>query len=545
MHCGRCGSGEWANAGARVRNMPGARSRFIHGTGHYNAPVRWRRVARPELLIPLLAIVLRVIAGPRVIDDAYILFRYAQNLLAGNGFVFNPGEPVFGITTPLFGGLLAALAAVSGGTAAPFPALALGVNAVADGATCWLLIALGRRLDRPTAGILAALVWAVAPMSVTFAIGGMETSVFILLMTATLYFHSSGRPVAAAGCAGLSLVTRPDALILVVLLVLERIRQVWRRRHPPGAFPTVRLAEVAAFLAPVAGWAALAWSAYGSPIPQSIVAKAAAYHLPAEAAFVRLLQHFATPFLEELAFGPAAIAVGIALYLILFGLGAMEAIRRRPETWPIFAYPVAYFLAFSIANPLIFRWYLAPPLPMFILGIFLGVARLAADLRRPAVAWAFGAAALLLTLNGWTLRPDSGPARPAPRMAFVGLEEIYTEIGQRMNAVVAPDEVVAAGDIGAIGFFSQARILDLLGLISPQVVPYYPLADEDYVINFAVSSQAIEDLRPDYVVILEVYGRETVLQDAGFLHAYHLIETIPTDLYGSQGMLVFRRMTSP
>jgi hypothetical protein len=145
---------------------------------------------------------------------------------------------------------------------------------------------------------------------------------------------------------------------------------------------------------------------------------------PAEAAFVRLLQHFATPFLEHLVFGPAAIAVGIALYLILFSLGAMDAIRRWPKTWPIFAYPVAYFLAFSIANPLIFRWYLAPPLPMFILGIFIGVVRLAADLRRPVVAWAFGAAAVLLTLNGWTLRPRRTGA--APEMAFVGLE-IYTK----------------------------------------------------------------------------------------------------------------------
>ena len=525
--------------------MPGARSRFIHGTGHYNAPVRWRRVARPEFLIPLLAIVVRVMAGPRVIDDAYILFRYAQNLLAGNGFVFNPGEPVFGITTPLFGGLLAALGAVSGGTAAPFPALALGVNTLADAGTCWLLIALGKRLDRLTAGILAALVWAVAPMSVTFAIGGMETSVFILLMTATLYFHSSRRPVAAAGLAGLSLITRPDALILVTLLMLERVRQAWRTRRKAGAYPAMRWSEAAALLAPVAAWAIVAWFAYGSPIPQSIVAKAAAYHLPAEAGFVRLLQHFATPFLEELAFGPAAIAVGIPVYLILFSLGAMEAIRRRPGTWPTFAYPAAYFLAFSIANPLIFRWYLASPLPTFFLGIFVGVARLAADLRRPALAWAFGAAALLLTLNGWTLRPDSGPTRPAPQMAFVGLEELYTDVGRRLNAVVVPDEVVAAGDIGAIGFFSRARILDLLGLISPQVVPYYPLPDEDYVINFAVSSQAIEDLRPDYVVILEVYGRETVLQDPGFLHAYRLMETVPTDLYGSRGMLVFQRLTSP
>jgi hypothetical protein len=511
----------------------------------YNAPVRWRRVARPELLIPLLAIVLRVVAGPRVIDDAYIIFRYAQNLLAGNGFVFNPGEPVFGITTPLFGALLAALGVLSGGTAAPFPTLALGVNALADAGTCWLLIALGRRLDRPAAGILAALVWAVAPMSVTFAIGGMETSVFILLMTATLYFHSSRRPIAAAACAGLSLITRPDALILIGLLILERIRQVWQTRRTAGTYPPVRWSEVAAFLAPVAAWAVVAWIAYGSPIPQSIVAKAAAYHLPPEAGFVRLLQHFATPFLEDLAFGPAAIAIGIVLYFMLYSLGAADAVRRQPGTWPMFAYPVGYFLAFSIANPLIFRWYLAPPLPMFFLGIFLGVVRLAADLRRPALAWAFGAAAVLLSLHGWTLRPDNGPSRPAPQMAFVGLEEIYTDIGQRLKSIVQPNEVVAAGDIGAIGFFSQARILDLLGLISPQVVAYYPLADDAYVINFAVSTDAILDLQPDYVVVLEVYGRETILKDRRFLDAYHLAETIPTDLYGSRGMLVFRRTGSP
>lgn len=249
----------------------------------------WRRVARPDFLIPLLAIVMRVVAGPRVIDDAYIIFRYAQNLLAGNGLVFNPGEPVFGMTTPLFGGVLAALGAISGGTAAPFASLALAVNTLADAGTCWLLVGLGRRLDRPTAGILAALVWAVAPMAVTFAIGGMETSVFILLMTATLYFHSSRRPIAAASFAGLSLVTRPDALILIVLLILERIRQAWRNGRATAVFAPVRFSEIAAFLAAPAIWAALAWSAYGSPVPQSIVAKAAAYHLPPEAGLVRLL----------------------------------------------------------------------------------------------------------------------------------------------------------------------------------------------------------------------------------------------------------------
>ena len=148
---------------------------------------------------------------------------------------------------------------------------------------------------------------------------------------------------------------------------------------------------------------------------------------------MRLLQHFATPFLEDLVFGPVAIAVGIVLYLLLFGLGTRDTIRRRPETWPIFAYPAAYFIAFAAANPLIFRWYLAPPLPMFFLAIFLGIVRLSAGPpparpglglrrggRRPDAQWMEPAAA-------------GRSARPAPEMAFVGLEQLYTDIGQRLQ----------------------------------------------------------------------------------------------------------------
>ncbi len=507
--------------------------------------MRWRRALQPDLLIPLLAVVLRLIPGPRVIDDAYIIFRYAQNVLAGNGLVYNPGEPVFGITTPLFAVLITLLALPTGGVAAPFPWLALGLSAAADGITCWLLIRMGAVLGRRPAGILTAAVWAAAPMSVTFAIGGMETSVFILLMAATLYFHSTSRPVAAALCAGLSLTTRPDALIFIVLLGLERARQLWRRRASSAAYPSLSGLEVGSFALPILAWAGYAWIVYGSPIPHSVLAKASAYWLPPEAGLVRLLQHAATPFLEHQVFGTGWIAVGLVLYPILFGLGAVSALRIRLYAWPYFAYPIVYLAAFSLANPLIFRWYLSPPLPPLFLGIFLGVHRIAEDLRRPAIAWAFGLAALALTLNGWSLRPDTGPHRPAPSMAFLGLEDIYLELGSRLRDRLSPTQVLAAGDIGALGYASGARMLDLVGLVSPQVVPYYPLAYGDYVINYAVSDRAIADLQPDLLVLLEVYGRETVLRDPGFHHSYLLVETIPTDLYGSQGMLVYQRMTGP
>src|SRR5262245_35309826 len=39
---------------------------------------------------------------PLAAEDAYITFRYARNLALGNGLVYNPGEKVFGFTSPLW-----------------------------------------------------------------------------------------------------------------------------------------------------------------------------------------------------------------------------------------------------------------------------------------------------------------------------------------------------------------------------------------------------------------------------------------------------------
>ena len=37
------------------------------------------------------------------LDDALIYARFLQNLLEGKGYVYNPGEYVNGLTSPLFG----------------------------------------------------------------------------------------------------------------------------------------------------------------------------------------------------------------------------------------------------------------------------------------------------------------------------------------------------------------------------------------------------------------------------------------------------------
>jgi hypothetical protein len=502
------------------------------------------------LLLAALAIAARLLPGTRTIDDAFITYRYVQNLLSGQGLVFNPGEQVLGTTTPLYALLLSALALPLGGAHAPFPQIALILNALADAATCILLWQIGKRIGSERAGIIAALLWAIAPFSVTFAIGGLETSVAVLLLTAAAWAFLTSHPIITALASSLALLTRPDALILVGPLVLHRLWRAFRTPRDP-----IRPGEVLAFLLPLVAWGIFATVYYGSPLPHSVSAKLAVYHLQPWDSLIRLLQHYATPFHEHLWGGNLLIGIGLVLYPLLYLIGARKGFKADARILAWVLYPWLYFLAFSLPNPLLFRWYLTPPMPALFLFILLGLETLLLAVLHagkhtspaPLPAWknALVTLGLLLplvsTLNAWELRPDHGYARPAPKMAFIKLEFLYGEVAEFLQGMVPPGETLAAGDVGVLGYRTGAKILDTVGLNSPVSLRYYPLPQADYVINYAVPSSLVLEQRPLFAVFLEAYIRNTLLRDPRFLEQYTLIRKWPTDLYGSEGLLLFER----
>ena len=58
------------------------------------------------------ALVLAITYGVCTQDDAFISFRYAENLANGQGLVFNPGERVEGYSNPLWTVLFAVIIAI-------------------------------------------------------------------------------------------------------------------------------------------------------------------------------------------------------------------------------------------------------------------------------------------------------------------------------------------------------------------------------------------------------------------------------------------------
>ncbi|MBI1784674.1 hypothetical protein HYR69_05970, partial [Candidatus Sumerlaeota bacterium] len=108
-------------------------------------------------------------------DDPYITARYARNLAAGNGFVYNSGERVLGTTSPLLTLILAA-------AMIPLPAeFALRLVTAALFAICsaafWIY---GSRFGQPLAGIAAALIFPAVDWS--FLLAGNETPLFTALL---------------------------------------------------------------------------------------------------------------------------------------------------------------------------------------------------------------------------------------------------------------------------------------------------------------------------------------------------------------------------
>ncbi len=492
-----------------------------------------------------LAVLARLLPGERTVDDAYITFRYARNLVAGRGLVYNPGERVLGTTTPLYTFLLAGLALATGSR--DFPTLALAVNALAGAASVGLLYGLGERFARHQApAAAAALLWAVAPYSVSFAVGGMETDLTVSLLLAAAYAHVAGRPRVMAVLSALALLARPDTAILLGLLWLALIKRVTRNSQPATLHVPWR--EGLLTLALLAPWLIFGTLAFGSPLTGSIAAKSVTYRLNPTEGLVRLIQHYSNPFFGEALLGHPWHFGGFVVYLLLSLLGGLRAVRRNRSFWPLLAYPYLYLVVFAAANPLIFRWYLSPPLPFYFLLILTGVWVVAGDVAKLirnsplAILALFTAAALVLTLNAWEQHPDHGPDRPAPEMAWFKLELLYDQAADVVLAHAAPGDTLCAGDIGVLGYRTDLHVLDTVGLVTPQSRRYYPADPDIYVINYAIPADLVLALNPDYIVILEVYGRLGLLPDPRFQSRYRLLEKLEADIYGSDGMLIFERI---
>jgi hypothetical protein len=310
---------------------------------------------------------------------------------------------------------------------------------------------------------------------------------------------------------------------------------------------------------------AVLWLRYGSPLPHSVAAKQVAYTptWPFENTLA-LLIHAGLPGWSTYLLGvvppTAGLLLAVAGLAVLIGLvkAGVPTLNRRGLAWQPFAAFGVLYLVFYVVVGLrgvrLFPWYLVPIQPFYLLGAASGLLGAAAGLARLAgstdglvsrlAGWsiwrASWLAALLLVL--WQLPAIDWRQPLLPAGQALNREELLLDVGRGLAQSLAPTAVIAAPEIGALGYASNLRILDTVGLVSPAALPYYPLPPDQVVTDNAIPARLIADQRPETIVTLDAFARGSLLPDPSFQRAYRLERSYPVSVWQSAALLVFRRI---
>jgi len=512
---------------------------------------------------------LRFHQPPNTVDDAYITFRYARNLVSGVGLVYNAGERVLGTTTPAYALLLAALSGLSGYR--DYPRLALMTNALCDALTFALLIRLVTRLTGERwLGVGAALLFAIDGRVLDWSTGGMEASFNVLAIVLTLTLFFEDRRAGAALTAGLAVLIRPDGATLAAAIFLGWGLLALRLRQP-RRWPWK---EFAIFAAVVAPWLIFATLFYGTPIPQSVLAKSIVYRLPPLIGFraflvqLRTVFPFSLPPLQEgqsLArqMAQAALPVGLCL------LGVFALSRRQPRASVIGVYLALFIAFFSVGNPLWLGWYETPMMPLYqllILGASLWLGESVAHFVLSKSTEHATSRSLRVGRNALTLmmlmvmtlpqlsrlnlipweKPQRGPFVLNPTFNKQR-EADYHLFAEMLGPAAQAGRLAAIPEIGAFGYSYPGRLFDTTGLISPAIAQYFPIPPEIPIEIYSVPRQMIFDLRPELFVTFDSFIRATLdPADPEFLELYRPTLGLTSHAaFGIQRLVAYRRNDLP
>jgi hypothetical protein len=447
--------------------------------------------------------------GGAMRDDAFIYFRYVDNFLHGYGYNWNPGEePVEGYSSFLYLVVLTLPRALG----ASLPPTATVLSVALFGLTVFFLILLARRRfgHGVRASLLAVSVLAVSESLAFISRSGMESMLFLFLLTVSLdlFLRPAPSPLQAAASGlvfGLAILTRGEALLVyAVWVVLDAHAR--RARHEPlvDRIQLYRFLAIAAVVVPHLLWR---HSYYHDWLPNTYYAKVG------------------PPTLARMGQGVAAARLSIGRYCgaivamsIPIGFLAPPSHHRRLLAATLLAW-IVYFirLGFNVfQGHWMFHWLVAPLVlfgllllgdslatlvterqsqstsrwrPLCALCLTLGIALAANDGPYRTSSWFAADHALRLCLYGITVttaaaqllrrRIDRGAGYALLGCVVFGsmivsilttdravhsIERGFIAIGNKLREIARPSDTLATGACGRIPYLSGLITYDTFGL---------------------------------------------------------------------------------
>lgn len=477
------------------------------------APLLWGGAAALSLGGYLLASALTYSVG-FPLDDAWIHQTYARNLGLRGEWAFLPGQPSAGSTAPLWSALLAVGYPLR---LAPYIwtyflgwLLLWGVAKEAVGVFQRLTNRDG--IGWVGVGLFFVFEWHFAWM----AASGMETLLLAWLAMKVAHGLATERRHywSLAAWIGLSTWVRPDGLTLLapVLWGIWWDESTWKQRWGAVGKLVVGGGVFVGLYLLFNYWIG------GQVWPNTFFAKQAEYAVLRE---IPLSRRWLAQLSLPLVGGGALLLPGFLAYI---GLTVKE---RRWSRIGIPLWVLGYALLYALRLPVTYQHgrYMMPAMGLYFVWGLAGSALLweggAETFLRRVVRRSWALALVVVTLVFYGL----GARVHGIDVAFIESEMVTTARWVRDNT--PPHAVVAAHDIGALGFFGERFLVDMAGLVTPEVIPF--IRDEERLVAYLDARQV------DYLVTFPDWYPKLV---SGKLPIYVTGSTI-TKALGKENMAVY------
>jgi hypothetical protein len=437
-------------------------------------------------------------------EDFFITFKYSKNFCEGNGLVYQVGERVHGFTSPA-GTLLPAFCYLVTGADSFEKAIWLFrilfcIPAFAAAGIFILLVFLrDNTIHKLTPAVFAGLLFIVDAKSVMFSVNGMDTVLMLFFLAWSFYLMSRDKidwlqnGVAWGGLMW----TRPDSCIYIAALVAAFFIFGFERRK---TFVITILKSSAVTAVIYLPWFLWAWYYYGSPVPNTVMAKEGLIgsagvfgmikliilHLPYTTSWVYAPVYPQFEGWNPLIFVFSTLVGAFAFIYWLIPYSARDRIGRAAS---FVFFIVSIYFAYT---PFPYPWYFPPAAMIGIIVIVRGIYTLSKHMKKEENQVAFP----VLCLFGMVLVMAVCFALSSYEMK---LQQKYIEngtrmkIGQWLKKNTAENDRIYLEALGYIGYFSERKMLDYPGLVSPEVVR---LVKKDKL-NYAT---VIDKLKPEWVV---------------------------------------------
>lgn len=410
---------------------------------------------------------------PYTNDDSFIFFRYAENIATSHGPVYNPGEPCEGFTSPVWLAILAGarLAGWDLLLAAKLAGIILGLL------TVLLVWASCRQLMTDSMSIyLSVFMLASSALFQSWICSGMDVALFLFWesLVVFLFTREQTPEVLLWSVTAVAGWVRPEANMVIIVAWAWRL---WLIRR------TITARAILLRAAGIAGLLALPFTAryavYGELLPTTFYAKSDRT-LRSGIGFLFGASH---------GLGPLVWILALA--------GLWKLWRRWGWLLLVSAIYAAYFVL--VGGDILTQRFSLFWIPFLWMGVAQGLSDASRLLGKRHLA---AGVALLLIVSGQELHRMYQVTRATPgwegylyvSSSSIGTSETDAEIGHYLSEHATPDQQLVTDNIGAIGYYSGLRILDVNGLTDKSVAELIHQGRHNQILDY------VKRVDPEWIV---------------------------------------------